>query len=72
MPSFAADIAPLFRDQDVSAMAFMFDLHDYEDVRANATGILETVQDGSMPCDESWPADRVAVFARWIDEDFPA
>jgi len=70
--SFAADIAPLFRDQDVAAMLFKFDLHDYDEVRENADGILETVEAGSMPCDESWPEDRVATLRAWIAEDFPA
>jgi hypothetical protein len=30
------------------------------------------VEDGSMPCDESWPKDRVALFKRWIDEGMAA
>ena len=68
MPSFAADIRPLFRDRDVRRMTF--DLADYEDVKANADGIYERLADGSMPCDGAWPADRVALFRRWIDEGF--
>ena len=72
MTSFAADIVPLFRDQDVAAMQFMFDLHDYDDVRENADGILETVATGSMPCDENWSDDRVATLRAWIAEDCPA
>jgi len=71
MTSFAADIAPLFRDTDVAAMTMMFDLHDYEDVKENADGILETVETGSMPCDESWPAAKVELFRSWMNEDFP-
>ena len=72
MTSFATDIAPLFRDEDVAAMQSMFDLHSFEDVRDNADGILETVDNGSMPCDEDWPADRVALFRAWMSEGFPA
>ena len=72
MTSFAQDIAPLFRDKDVASMKWSFDLHDYEDVKENADDILETVASGSMPCDESWPDARVAVFRSWIAEDFPA
>jgi hypothetical protein len=53
-------------------MRFLFDLHAYDDVKEHAAGILETVEDGSMPCDEPWPEDRVAVFRAWIDEGFPA
>jgi len=72
MTSFAADIAPLFREKDVAAMKMMFDLHDYEDVKENADGILETVEAGSMPCDESWPSEQVQAFRSWMTEGFPA
>lgn len=72
MTSFAADIAPLFRDQDVGAMKMMFDLHDYDDVMENADAILETVEAGSMPCDQTWPADHVQLFRSWIGEGMPA
>lgn len=72
MTSFASDVAPLFRDQDVAAMTFMFDLHDYDDVRDNAEDILEAVVAGTMPCDESWSDTKVAVFRAWVDEGFPA
>jgi hypothetical protein len=68
MPRFASDIRPLFRDQDVEAMDFAFDLSDYEAVKANAEGIYERLADGSMPCDAAWPDERVALFRRWIDE----
>ena len=27
---------------------------------------------GTMPCDGAWPAERVAVFRRWIDAGTPA
>ncbi|GAC1444192.1 MAG: hypothetical protein NVS3B26_12920 [Mycobacteriales bacterium] len=72
MTSFAADIAPLFRDKDVAAMSMMFDLHDVEDVKENADGILETVQAGTMPCDETWTPEKVQLFRSWISEGFPA
>jgi len=68
MLSFARDIRPLFRDDDVKEMEFAFDLSRHEDVRANAEAIYERVADGSMPCDGAWPADRVALFRRWVDE----
>jgi hypothetical protein len=66
--SFARDIRPLIRDEDVDAMGFAFDLADYDDVKSNAEAIYERLADGSMPCDGEWPADRVALFRRWIDE----
>ena len=68
MPSFASDIRPLFRDEDLEAMDFAFDLSDYEAVKANAEGIYERLADGSMPCDAAWPDEQVALFRRWIDE----
>lgn len=68
MPSFAADVAPMFREKDVAAMTFMFDLHDYDDVRDNADDILEAVSNGSMPCDAPWSDDQVAVFRTWMTE----
>jgi hypothetical protein len=66
--SFARDIRPLFRDDDVKEMKYAFDLSRYEDVKSNAQGIYERVADGSMPCDGAWPADRIALFRRWVDE----
>ncbi len=39
-PSFEAEVKPLFRERDQRAMAFMFDLWDYEAVKANAGAIL--------------------------------
>lgn len=68
MPSFAADIRPLFREKDIRRMAFAFDLTDYEDVKANADGIYNRLADGSMPCDGAWPTEQLALFHRWIDE----
>jgi hypothetical protein len=67
-PSFERDIRPLFRTDDREAMEFAFDLHSYEDVRENAGGILERLEDGSMPCDGEWPEERVALFRAWMDE----
>jgi hypothetical protein len=29
--------------------------------------ILHRLDTGTMPCDGAWPAERVAVFRRWID-----
>lgn len=66
-PSFAEDIRPLFREGDVDAMLFAFDLRDVEDVRENAEEIFERIDDGSMPCDEEWPPERLALFRSWID-----
>jgi hypothetical protein len=34
--------------------------------------ILDRIEAGTMPCDGAWPAERVAVFRRWIDAGKPA
>ena len=47
-------------------MLFAFDLRSYDDVRQNAGEILERLDDGSMPCDETWPAEQVERFRDWI------
>jgi hypothetical protein len=68
--SFKADIRPLFRDSpDVDSMqGYGLDLSSYEDVRTRATEIYASLEDGSMPCDRPWPAERLALFKRWMDE----
>jgi truncated hemoglobin YjbI len=62
---FEQHIRPLFRERDRKSMRFAFDLWSYADVKANAGGILERLQDGSMPCDGAWPEEKVAAFRRW-------
>ncbi|MFI1577282.1 CDGSH iron-sulfur domain-containing protein [Embleya sp. NPDC020630] len=69
---FAEHIKPLFREMDRKSMSFMFDLWSHDDVSAHAQAILARLRQGSMPCDGAWPADRVDVFARWVDEGTPA
>jgi hypothetical protein len=34
-------------------------------VRKHAEGILARLEDGSMPCDGVWPAEKVEAFRRW-------
>jgi hypothetical protein len=70
--SYERDLRPLFRDKDVSSMAKAFDLASYDDVAANADGILARLEDGSMPCDGAWPKERVELFRRWVDAGCPA
>jgi CDGSH-type Zn-finger protein/truncated hemoglobin YjbI len=65
--SFEAHIRPLFRERDRQSMSFAFDLWSHEDVRAHASGILQRLQDGSMPCDGGWPAGQIEVFRRWSE-----
>jgi len=66
--SYKRDILPLFRQLDISQMLHYFDLSDYADVCEYAEAIYERVEDGSMPCDEPWSEESVALFRRWIDE----
>jgi hypothetical protein len=71
MTSFATDIRPPFRDKDIRSMKSMFDLSRYEDVKDNADGILETVENGSMPCDQTWSPEQASTLKTWISEGFP-
>jgi hypothetical protein len=65
--SFARDIRPLFRDRDLQAMAFAFDLSSYDEVREHASDIYSRLADGSMPCDGAWLAEDLRRFKAWID-----
>ena len=71
-PSFAQHIRPLFREEDVDSMSFVFDLASYEDVRENAEAIYQRLADGTMPCDRAWPPEQVQRFRSWIDAGMPA
>jgi hypothetical protein len=63
---FEAHVRPLFRERDRQAMSFAFDLRSYDDVVQHAADILDRLQQGSMPCDGAWPAEKVDVFSRWL------
>jgi hypothetical protein len=69
--SFKSDIRPLFREEDVEAMSFAFDLSSYEDVRDNAQEIHARLAEGTMPCDAPWEPQQVERFRAWIDGDMP-
>ena len=60
-------IKPLFRSQDRQSMTFAFDLWSYDDVCEHADAILARLRDGSMPCDGTWPAEKIDVFQRWVE-----
>ncbi len=64
---FATDVRPLFRERDRDAMRFAFDLWSYQDVKQHAPEILRRLDNGTMPCDGAWPAERVATFRRWVE-----
>ena len=69
--SFEQHIKRLFRKRDRTSMKFAFDLWSYDDVGANADGILERLENGSMPCDGAWPKEKVEVFKRWTQSGKP-
>jgi hypothetical protein len=69
---FEQHIKPLFRERDRDSMRSSFDLWSLEDVSTHADAILHRLDAGTMPCDGAWPAERVAVFRRWIDAGKPA
>jgi hypothetical protein len=71
IPTFAADIRPLFREVDRLDMDFAFDLSSYDDVVAHAGSILLRLEDGTMPCDAPWPEARVGTFRAWIAAGSP-
>ena len=71
--SFEQDVKPLFRERDRATMLSVakFDLWEHDDVAGRSSAILGRLEDGSMPCDQAWPDDQVAVFRRWIDAGKP-
>jgi hypothetical protein len=72
--SFATDIRPLFRDEDIDCMKPAgVDLDDpaWMCVPANAKSVYGAVADGSMPPDKPWAADRVSLFKKWMDAGCP-
>lgn len=72
--SFERDVRPLFRERDRGSMlrVAQFDLWKREDVAEHSQDILKRLQDGSMPCDQAWPDDQIAVFRRWVEAGMPA
>lgn len=68
---FAEHIRPLFRPVDRNSMRFAFDLWSRDDVEKHGTAILHRLRAGTMPCDGAWPAERVALFARWLEAGAP-
>jgi truncated hemoglobin YjbI len=65
--SFDQHVKPLFRETDRQSMRFRFDLWSHDDVSEHADAILHRLEEGTMPCDGAWPADKVAVFKRWAE-----
>jgi hypothetical protein len=70
--SFERDIKPLFREGDRQSMKAAFDLWSHDDVADNKERILERLSEGTMPCDDAWPGEQVALFERWVAAGTPA
>jgi hypothetical protein len=71
-PTWENPIKSFFRPFDIDSMKDNgIDLSSYQDVKDNAKHIYERTSAGDMPCDEPWPADRVATFQQWKDDDCP-
>ena len=68
---FEPHIRPLFRPMDRNSMLFAFDLWNEADVTRHAPQILARLEAGTMPCDGAWPAERIALFARWAEAIAP-
>jgi hypothetical protein len=67
--SFTTDIRQLFRQRDVDVMKeYTLDLSSYADVKAQASEIYERLENGTMPCDEPWPEERVRLFKQWMED----
>jgi hypothetical protein len=69
--TFDSDIKPLFRGKDRDSMLRAFDLWSYSDVQTHADAIVDRLKNGSMPCDGPWPAERIQLFERWIENGKP-
>jgi hypothetical protein len=72
---FGTDIRPLFRDGDIACMkpaGVALDDPAWMCVAANARKVYGAVSSGKMPPDAPWPAERVALFKKWMDAGCPA
>jgi hypothetical protein len=70
--TYTESIRPQFRESDRDSMEAWFDLWSFDDVRDNAAEILERLEDGSMPCDDPWPKERIRLLRSWIEAGCPA
>jgi len=68
VPSFAADIRPLFRPSDIEEMKPNgIDLCSYEEVKRRAQDIYGRLAAQNMPCDQPWSAAHIEKFKYWMD-----
>ena len=65
-------VRDLFRERDREEMLYAFDLWSRDDVAEYAEPILERLEDGTMPCDDPWPEEKVQLLRRWFEAGCPA
>lgn len=70
--SFNNDILPIFFKWK-SQMIWRLDLTNYEDVKMNASIILDQISNGPMPPPPFPPlsTDQINLFKQWMDEGYP-
>ncbi len=65
--SFAADILPLFRSNDIESMKPAgLDLSSYEEVKKKAPSIYARLSAKDMPCDGAWSDNSLQKFKEWM------
>jgi hypothetical protein len=70
--SFEQQIKPLFREGDRESMKWAFDLWSRDEVAGNSDAILDSLRNGTMPCDGAWAEEQIALFQEWVDAGVPA
>jgi hypothetical protein len=70
-PGFETHIKPMFRQRDRESMQSHFDLWSHDEVSQHADAILARLEDGTMPCDGSWPQAQVELFQHWAESGKP-
>ncbi len=66
--SFATNIRPLFRSNDIETMKPMgIDLSSYEDVKKKAQSIYGRLSAKDMPCDGPWSDQSMQKFKEWME-----
>ena len=73
--SFATDIRPLFREDDIECMkpmgVYVCDA-EWMCFAANAQSVYGPLAAGTMPPDAPWAAEKVSLFKQWMDAGCPA
>ena len=65
-PTWEDNIKGLFNDGDIACMNRRgLNLSNYQDVRINAQGILDSVERGFMPPGNPWPESWIKTFRNW-------